>query len=193
MRSVYVPWTLLFIVLLFFIFLFKKEIKKKIFSKKRIYISATLSKQDQKIVNLLNKVLADEWLAYYQYWVDAHVVVDSLKGDVVKELLQHALEEKKHADMLIFRIKEIGGFPILKFKDLLSMSNCGYTPPPMDGDVKLILGQNLNGEHCAVKVYNNLLNQLTDEKYAQIKKDIQSILKDEEEHIRDLNSLLNKI
>jgi hypothetical protein len=36
-----------------------------------------------KLLNLLNKALADEWLAYYQYWIGAKVVKGPMKDAVI--------------------------------------------------------------------------------------------------------------
>ena len=33
-----------------------------------------------KLLTQLNKALADEWLAYYQYWVGAKVAVGRMRG-----------------------------------------------------------------------------------------------------------------
>ena len=38
------------------------------------------------LVELLNKALADEWLAYYQYWVGAKVAKGPMRGAVTAEL-----------------------------------------------------------------------------------------------------------
>lgn len=46
----------------------------------------------KKIVELLNKAFADEWLAYYQYWIGAQVVRGPMKGAVIAELIEHANE-----------------------------------------------------------------------------------------------------
>lgn len=43
-----------------------------------------------KLIDLLNKALADEWLAYYQYWIGAKVARGSMRGQVVFELEEHA-------------------------------------------------------------------------------------------------------
>ena len=38
-------------------------------------IGRSIVKMDvEELLNLLNKALADEWLAYYQYWIGAKVV-----------------------------------------------------------------------------------------------------------------------
>ncbi|NMC41325.1 MAG: ferritin, partial [Bacteroidales bacterium] len=36
-----------------------------------------------ELINLLNKALADEWLAYYQYWIGAKVVKGPMKDAVM--------------------------------------------------------------------------------------------------------------
>ena len=54
-----------------------------------------------KLVEELNKALADEWLAYYQYWIGAKVAVGQMRNAVVAELEEHASEELEHAGMLV--------------------------------------------------------------------------------------------
>jgi bacterioferritin len=66
-----------------------------------------------KLIELLNKALADEWLAYYQYWIGAKVVKGPMRGAVEAELMEHAGEELQHAEMLIERIIQLGGTPLL--------------------------------------------------------------------------------
>ncbi len=146
---------------------------------------------NEKILELLNKALADEWLAYYQYWIGAKVVKGELKEKVIEELEEHAGDELRHAGMLVDRILELGGTPILKPEDWYKMTNCGYDTPE-NPDVKPILEQNIKGEQCAIRVYKNLIEstQNEDQKTYGIAKEI---LADEKEHEEDLKSLLEKI
>ncbi len=58
----------------------------------------------EKLIEMLNEALADEWLAYYQYWVGAKVVRGAMKDSVVAELTEHADDELRHAGMLADRI-----------------------------------------------------------------------------------------
>ena len=60
------------------------------------------------LVKALNKALADEWLAYYQYWVGAIVAKGPARGAVAAELLEHANDELRHAGMLADRIVQLG-------------------------------------------------------------------------------------
>ena len=68
----------------------------------------------KKLVEEMNKALADEWLAYYQYWVGSKVLVGPMRGAVEAELVEHANEELKHAEMLVERIIQLDGTPIIK-------------------------------------------------------------------------------
>ena len=42
----------------------------------------------------LNAALAEEWLAYYQYWVGTLVVEGAMRADVQGEFEEHAEEER---------------------------------------------------------------------------------------------------
>lgn len=82
-----------------------------------------------ELLGLLNKAYADEWFAYYQYWLGAKVVRGPMKDAVAAELLQHATEELLHADMLANRIIQLGGTPITEPKKWYDLTGCGYAPP----------------------------------------------------------------
>jgi len=144
-----------------------------------------------ELIELLNKALADEWLAYYQYWIGAKVVKGIMKEAVVAELLEHANDELRHADMLVNRILQLGGTPILKPEEWYAMTNCGYEAPE-DFGIKKILEQNIKGEQCAIDVYENLMN-LTKEKDPITYNMALAILTDEVEHEEDLQALLEDI
>jgi bacterioferritin len=142
----------------------------------------------KKLLGLLNKAFADEWLAYYQYWIGAKVVKGPMRGQVASELEEHAGEELEHAGMLTERIIQLGGTPILKPEDWYKLSNCGYETPE-DPHVKAVLKQNIKGEQCAIDVYNKLLKTVKDKDpitYNMILK----ILEDEVEHEEDLQAIL---
>jgi len=104
------------------------------------------------LIGLLNKAYADEWLAYYQYWIGAKVIKGPMKEAVIAELTQHAGDELRHADMLARRIIQLGGTPVTEPEEWYSHSNCGYDAPA-DPFVKAILEQNIKGEQCAILTY----------------------------------------
>ncbi len=143
------------------------------------------------LINLLNKAFADEWLAYYQYWVGAQVVKGPMRGAVVAELTEHAQDELKHAGMLTERIIQLGGAPLLDPADWKKLSNCGYDAPD-NPFVKVILAQNIKGEQCAIDVYNKLLATVKDKDIVTYNM-VAEILEDEVEHEEDLQALLEDI
>ena len=145
----------------------------------------------KKLLELLNKALADEWLAYYQYWVGSKIAVGPMRNAVVAELSEHAKEELGHAELLAERILQLGGTPILSPQDWYKLTNCGYETPK-DPFVVRLLEQNIKGEQCAIKVYNELLEFVKDKDpitYILVLK----ILEDEIKHEFELKSILEDI
>ncbi len=144
-----------------------------------------------KVIELLKKAYADEWLAYYQYWIGAKVVKGPMKDAVMTELMEHAADELRHADMVAERIIQLGDNPILQPKQWYDMTNCGYDAPE-DADVRPLLEQNIKGEQCAITVYNDLLKFTRDRDPVTYNMVLQ-ILQDEVEHEEDLQSLMEDL
>jgi len=140
-----------------------------------------------QLISELNKAFADEWLAYYQYWIGAKVVKGPMKENLITELIEHATDELRHADMVANRILQLGGTPVLKPEGWYQYSNCGYDPP-QDEYVKTILQQNIKGEQCAIDVYKKILDFTKDKDMITYNMALQ-ILEDEVEHEEDLQSL----
>jgi bacterioferritin len=140
-----------------------------------------------ELINLLNKALSDEWLAYYQYWVGAKVVKGPMKDAVITELTIHATEELSHAELIATRIIQLGGTPVLSPSEWLKITNCGYEAPS-DHYVEVILDQNIKGEQCAIRSYNDLLDitRVADPVSYNM---ILTILSQEVEHEEDLSAL----
>jgi bacterioferritin len=144
-----------------------------------------------KLLNLLRRAFADEWLAYYQYWVGAKVAKGPMKDAVIAELLQHAADELRHADMLTTRIIQLGGTPVTQPSEWYKLTNCGYEAPE-DPYVKALLLQNVTGERCAIRTYKKLL-EATQTKDPVTYNIVVQILQDEVEHEEDLQALLEDL
>jgi bacterioferritin len=145
----------------------------------------------KELVGDLNKALSDEWLAYYQYWVGAKVATGPMREAVVVELEQHAGDELRHAGMLVERIIQLGGTPVLDPAEWSKLTNCGYDAPT-NPKVKALVKQNIKGEQCAIDVYMKLIAK------TRGKDDITyylaaEIMKDEVEHEDDLEALLEDL
>ncbi|MEC9486892.1 MAG: ferritin-like domain-containing protein [Prosthecochloris sp.] len=144
-----------------------------------------------RVLELLNKAFADEWLAYYQYWLGAKVVEGPMKDAVITELMQHAADELRHADMVSNRIIQLGGTPLTTPKKWFEWTNCGYDAPD-DPFVQKILEQNISGEQCAISTYNSIIEEIGMKDPVTYNIAIQ-ILEDEVEHEEDLQSLLEDL
>lgn len=145
----------------------------------------------EELIMLLNRALSDEWLAYYQYWIGAKVVKGPMKDAVISELTLHATEELNHAELISARIIQLRGTPVLSPGEWLKLSNCGYESPE-DEYVESVLNQNIKGEQCAIRVYNELLD-ITREGDPVSYNMILNILSQEVEHEEDLQALREDI
>jgi len=145
----------------------------------------------QEIIKLLNRAYADEWLAYYQYFIEAKVIKGIMKDSIIVELNEHATDELRHADMVANRILQLGGTPLLNPKEWFKHSNCGYEEPK-DFDVVAILEDAIKGEQCAIKTYSEIV-ELTRGKDIVTYDIVSQILADEVEHEEDLQSVYEDI
>ncbi len=143
-------------------------------------------KNADHIIELLNKAFADEWLAYYQYWIGAKVVEGPMKDALITELVEHANDELRHGDMIAERILQLKGTPLLKPEEWYKKTNCGYDTPD-DPYVMKIIEQNIQGEQCAIDVYNKLLKETQDTDPVTNDMVLQ-ILTDEVDHEEDLQN-----
>jgi bacterioferritin len=141
----------------------------------------------EQLIKLLNIAFADEWLAHYQYWLGAKVAKGPMKEAVIAELLQHATDELRHADMIAARIIQLGGTPLTEPKNWYEATSCGYDAPN-DPFVARILDQNIAGERCAIGFYKKLL-EATQDKDPVTYNIVLQILQDEVEHEEDLQAL----
>ena len=145
----------------------------------------------RELLGLLNRAFADEWLAHYQYWLGAKVIKGPMKEAVIAELIQHAADELRHAEMLTTRIIQLGGTPVTEPRKWYEVSNCGYDSPE-DPFVRTILEQNIKGEQCAITVYKSLMEKTAGKDPVTYNLVLQ-ILQDEVEHEEDLQSLLEDL
>ncbi len=144
-----------------------------------------------EVIRLLNKAYADEWLAYYQYFIEAKVIKGIMKDAAIAELEQHANDELRHANMVADRILQLGGTPLLNPKEWFTQTNCGYEEPK-DFDVVAILEDSIKGEQCAISTYSNIADIVKDKDIITYNI-VSEILADEVEHEEDLQALHDDI
>jgi bacterioferritin len=138
----------------------------------------------EELIKLLNSALSEEWLAYYQYWIGARVMEGPMRSEIEPELLLHADQELNHAVMVVSRIIQLGGTPVLKPEDWLKLGACGYDAPN-DPYVEAILDQNLKGERCAIERYKGIAD-FTNGKDHTTHQMATTILNEELEHEQDI-------
>lgn len=144
-----------------------------------------------QLIQMLNEALSEEWLAYYQYWIGARLMEGPMRSEIEPELLLHATQELNHAVLVVDRIIQLGGTPVLTPADWMKLSRCEYDAPA-DPYIEVILNQNLKGERCAIRRYKELAD-FTSGKDHTTHQMATTILGEELEHENDIEDWLNDL
>jgi bacterioferritin len=144
-----------------------------------------------ELIRMLNEALAEEWLAYYQYWIGARMMEGPMRSEIAPELLIHATQEQNHAVLVVDRIIQLGGTPVLTPADWMKLSSCEYEAP-VDPYVEVVLNQNLRGERCAIKRYKEIAD-FTNGKDHTTHQMATTILNEELEHEQDIEEFLQDL
>ena len=135
----------------------------------------------KKMLAELNKDLEWEYAAAIQYAQHATTINGAQFNSIQKELLLHAQEEMQHAIMLSEQIDFLGGVPTVNVeKREISANNLE------------MLKQDLRGEENAIKRYKERIGQAEDLKEYGLRRVLEDILIQEEEHKRDIANALLK-
>ncbi|PWB75553.1 bacterioferritin [candidate division GN15 bacterium] len=138
---------------------------------------------NEKIVSTLNILLADELTAINQYMVHSEMCdnwgYQRLHGKIEKR----AVEEMKHAEKLIARILFLEGKPEVGTLNAIHIG----------ADVESQFKSDHAAEAGAVKSYNAAVRQAADLHDNTTRELLESILKDEEDHIDWLEAQLDQI
>ena len=136
----------------------------------------------ESLISQLNAALAEEWLAYYQYWIGALVVEGAMRPNVQSEFEEHANEERKHAEMIAKRIIELEGVPVLDPQKWSELARCKYD----------LLNDNVASERCAILRYQEIADFTNGKDFTTCDM-AKKILAEEEEHEQDLQDYLTDI
>ena len=140
-------------------------------------------KGNEKIIEHLNARLAEELAAINQYMVHAEMCDDWGYHRLHEVVEKRAIEEMKHAEKLIGRILFLEGRPIVN----------NLTKIHIGSDVEKQLKSDWTAENDAIKAYNDdvrLTSELADSGTREL---LESIIKDEENHIDFIETQLNQI
>lgn len=140
-------------------------------------------KGNEKVLEMLNEVLADELTAISQYMVHSEMCAAWGYNKLHEMVEKRAITEMKHAETLIARILFLEGQPIVS----------KLNPMHIGAEVQKQLQNDLASEYGAIKAYNagsKLAAELGDYGTHQL---VNSILKDEEAHADELEEQLDQI
>jgi len=145
----------------------------------------------QDLLKQLNGALSEEWLAYYQYWIGARLMEGPMRSEVEPELLLHADQELGHAVLVVNRIVQLGGTPVINPLNWAKLARCPYDEPS-DPYIEVILQQNLKGERCAIERYQEIADFTNGKDHSTYQMAVQ-ILNEELEHENDLEDWLQDL
>jgi bacterioferritin len=140
-------------------------------------------KGKDKVIEKLNDLLSDELTAINQYFVHAEMCENWGYEQLHKKIRARAIDEMKHAEKLIARILFLEGRPIVS--NLKQINIGSEVPAQLSSDHK--------AEEDAIKSYNDgirLTLELEDNGSREL---LDSILKDEEDHIDWIEAQLDEI
>ena len=135
----------------------------------------------KKLLQELNKDLEWEYAAAIQYVQHAATINGAQFDSIQKELLIHAQEEMQHAVMLSEQIDFLGGVPTVDVEKRNISANSLE-----------MLKQDLWGEENAIARYKIRIGQAEALKEYGLRRVLEDILIQEEEHKRDIANALSK-
>lgn len=136
----------------------------------------------KKLIEELNKDLEWEYAAAVQYVQHAAAISGAQYDSIQKELIIHSQEEMQHAVMLSEQIDFLGGVPTVNVEKR-----------EISSDSKEMLKMDLWGEDNAISRYKERIAQAEELREYGLRRVLEDILIQEEEHKRDLtNAIVNK-
>ena len=140
-------------------------------------------KGNDKVIEQLNGLLADELTAINQYMVHSEMCADWGYEKLHAATEKRAIVEMKHAEKLIGRILFLEGQPIVSKLGAIHIGQ----------DVAGQLANDHDAESGAVRAYNAAMPVCIEAGDAGTRELLQDILKDEEAHLDWLEAQLDQI
>ena len=133
----------------------------------------------EQLIAELNKDLEWEYAAAIQYVQHASAMTGAKYDSIQKELVIHSQEEMAHALMLSEQIDFLGGVPTMDVEKRQTSAKSLE-----------MLKQDLAGEQMAIDRYKIRIVQAEELKEFGLRRVLEDILIQEEEHKRDLQSVV---
>jgi bacterioferritin len=139
------------------------------------------------VTEVLNQVVATEIVCYLRYTQHSIVATGIDRTQVAAEFVEHAAEERQHAERAAERISQLGGTPDLS-PQALSRSHTDYVTFE-EADLQRMIEENLVAERIVISSYQEIIRWLGHGD-PTTRRLMESILEEEEEHADDLTDLL---
>ncbi|MBI1886489.1 MAG: ferritin-like domain-containing protein [Chloroflexi bacterium] len=144
-------------------------------------MASKLPKASEKFIEALNAALSEEMASAIQYLWD-HILARGLQSPSIADMFKElSMVEMKHGYTLAERIDLLGGVP-----------TTAIGPIKIGGDLQKMLQDNLNAEYDAIEMYRGLVKTAEQANDVVTRRLLEDILKETEEHARDLQSVLGK-
>ena len=140
-------------------------------------------KGNEKILEKLNFLLADELTAISQYMVQAEMCVNWGYKELAGTIEKRAIDEMKHAEKHIDRIIFLEGRPIVSELNKMHIGE----------DVEAFHKNDWDSESGAIKAYNDSILLAVEAGDNGTREMLESILKDEEDHIDWIEAQFDQI
>jgi bacterioferritin len=140
-------------------------------------------KGNDKLIQALNGLLADELTAINQYVVHGEMAENWGYGKLKKSVRARYITEMKHTEKLIERILFLEGTPIV---GVLNQIHIGANVPQQ-------CTNDLAAEITAVTTYNHAVQLATEVADNATREILEGILKDEDGHVNELEEKLDQI
>jgi bacterioferritin len=140
-------------------------------------------KGNDRVIERLNMLLADELTAINQYMVHSEICANWGYGRLHEAVEKRAIQEMKHAEQLIGRIVFLEGMPVVSKLNQIRIGS----------DVEVQLKNDRTAEEGAVKAYNEGIQLSVEVGDNGSRALLEAILKDEEDHIDWLEAQLDQI
>lgn len=140
-------------------------------------------KGNEKIIEKLNFLLADELTAINQYIVHSEMCANWGYERLHQIIEKRAIEEMKHSEKLIARILFLEGIPIVSIMNKIVIG----------AQVEIQFKNDRSAEERAIRAYNESIFLATELKDNGTRELLEANLKDEEAHIDWIEAQLDQI
>jgi len=140
-------------------------------------------KGDQKLIDALNSLLADELSAINQYMVHSEMCANWGYEKLHARIEKRAIDEMKHAEKLIARILFLEGDPVVSRLKEIQIGN----------NIEKQLAHDHAAEKGAIEAYNAAIVLAGEVRDFATRELLEHILSDEDQHIDNIEELQDQI